>query len=947
MRRFPTSAAAARGPRLLRPRPGAATLLAGAVALGVPAHGISADGSPAVAGGQEAVAATGAAEGWPGGPATAAEALRAGRYEEAESGYRRRLGVPGARRGLSETLRLTGRYREALEVLGAGEASAERLLDRARIHREIGEDPEARALLARLLPPLAASSPTASAIDPPAGPAPEPLGSVPPGLVLRAEVLLADLELAAGERETALERLDGVLARYNRAPPNAFDARALTAVGVAATRLGFESSGLFRDALRVFDEAALLDPADPAPHLAAGRLLSAKFNNTEAAKSFGAVLERNPRHPEALLGLARIARLGGGGHGEGREGPLQGALGVNQHHPGAVALRVRELLEAERIPEAREAADAALRALPEAPELLAALGAVQFLDGDPGLEETAARFRAARPGDPGFDVGLAEAAERQRRYREAVDRARAAAAARPDSAAASRLWGLNLLRVGAVAEGREVLEEAFRRDPFDALVKNTLDLLDELDGFEVVSAPPLELVLPAKEAALLAPYAERIAREALDEFRGRYRFTPSGTVRIEMYDRSADFSVRTVGLTGLGAHGVCFGETLALESPSARPVARYHWASTLWHELAHTAAMGLTDNRVPRWFTEGLSQWEERQKFGDGVGLPFLAALRDGRLLPVSRMNDGFTRPTWPGQVPVSYYHASLVVEHIEKEHGFPAIGAFLEAFGAGASTEEAVAEVLGFPPETLDAAVNAVIEERFGEAARGLVASESGDEAPAGAPSAGEPAGAEPVEALLAAADDAPGNFLFQLRAGAALFEAGRDEEAAERFRRAAAIVPEYGGEDGPYRFLARIHERAGRPSEAAAALARHLARAPAAYRDWLLLAEWRAADSDPAGAAEALGAALLAYPFEAEPHERLAEHAAALGDGALELRERRAALAAGTPDRAGALYRLADALRRAGDRPEARRRVLEALEIAPTYDPALRLLLDLRRAR
>lgn len=933
MSRSPTSAVPRRSSTLFRSRPAAATLLASAVALGAPAF---------PAGGEGQQQAEAAAEGWPGGPEAGAAALRAGRYEEAESAYRRDLRVPGARRGLAETLRLTGRYREALEVLAAGETTAERLLDRARIHREIGEDAAARALLVRLLPSSSALSAEARA-----GSTADAPGSAPPGLVLRAEVLLADLELAAGERDTALSRLDRVVGRYNRAPPNAFDARALTAVGVAATRLGFDSSGLFRDALRVFDEAALLDPADPAPHLAAGGLLAAKFNNTEAARSFSAVLERNPRHPEALLGLARVARVGHGGASGNREDPLQRALGVNQHHPGAVALRVRQLLEAERIPEAREAARAALAALPDAPELLAALGAVQFLDDDPGVGETEARFRAARPGDPGFDVGLAEAAERQRRYREAADRARAASAARPDSAAANRLLGLNLLRLGAVAEGREVLEEAFRRDPFDALVKNTLDLLDELDGFTVVAAPPLELVLPAKEAAVLAPYAEQIAREALDEFRGRYRFTPRGTVRIEMYDRSADFSVRTVGLTGLGAHGVCFGETLALESPSARPVARYHWASTLWHELAHTAAMGLTDNRVPRWFTEGLSQWEERQKFGDGVGLPFLAALRDGRLLPVSRMNDGFTRPTWPGQVPVSYYHASLVVEHLEREHGFPTIVALLESFGAGASTDEAIAEVLGIPPETLDAAVNAVIEERFGEAARGLAAAEAGEEAPEGPPAAGEPAGAEPVEALVAAADGAPGNFLFQLRAGAALFEAGRDEEAAERFRRAAAIVPEYGGENGPYRFLARIHERAGRPAEAAAALARHLAHAPAAYRDWLLLAEMRAADSDPAGAAAALDSALFAYPFDAEPHERLAEHAAALGDGALELRERRAALVAGTPDRAGALYRLADALRRAGDRPAARRRVLEALEIAPTYDPALRLLLDLRRAR
>ena len=930
----------------------AALVIAGGLPVFAAGPGSRTAARPALAAGQEGTpSGANSSEGWPGGPETAAAALRAGRYEEAEDAYRHALHRPGARRGLAETLRLTGRYRQALEVLEAGNGNARHLLDRALLHREIGEDRRARALLTRLLGhppdrgPAAATGEAAPPGEAAADSAGEADGRVAPGLILQAEVLLADLELAAGERERALSRLDGVVARYNAAPPGAFDARALTAAGVAATRLGFESSGLYRDALRVFDEAALLDPGDPAPHLAAGDLLARKFNDSEAARSFGAVLERNPRHPEALLGLARVTRLGGGSRSEGGESPLQRALGVNRRHPGAVALHLRELLEAERLPEAEEAARAALAGLPEAPELLAALGAVQFLGDDPGLAETEARFRAARPGDPRFDVGLAEAAERQRRYREAAERARAAASARPDSAAASRLLGLNLLRLGAVAEGREVLEDTFRRDPFDALVKNTLDLLDELDTFEVVAAPPLELVLPATEAALLAPYAAAISREALDEFRARYGFVPEGTVRIEFYDRSADFSVRTVGLTGIGAHGVCFGETLALESPSARPVGSYHWASTLWHELAHTATMGLTGNRVPRWFTEGLSVWEERRRFGDGVNLAFLAALRDGRLLPVGRLNDGFTRPSWPGQVAVSYYHASLVVEHIEAEHGFPAIEALLEAFGAGASTPEALTGVLGIPPEELDAAVNADLEQRFGAAARGLAAGEPGEGAPAESPPAGEGPGPEPVEALVAAADRAPQNFVLQLRAGAALFEAERDEEAAERFRRVTALVPEYGGRNGPHRFLARIHERAGRPAEAAAALARHLARAPAAYRDWLLLAEMRGAADDAAGAAEALGAALLAYPLHAEPHERLAEHAAALGDGALEVRERRAALAADPPGRAEALYRLADALHRAGDTPAARRRVLEALEIAPTYDEALRLLLDLRR--
>lgn len=888
--------------------------------------------------------------GWPGGPAAAAAALRSGRYEEAEALYREALEgdagggeVPrtaSARRGLAETLRLTGRYQEALRVLdrraAEGDPDPDLLLDRARIHLEIGESEPARDLLRRV-----------------SGLAPGRTGTSTGTPRLEAETLLGLLELRLGHREAGFSRLDGVIAAYNQSPAAALGARGLTAAGRAAARLGFQDSGLFRDALRVFDEAAALDPADPLPHLLAGELLLDKFNSAEASKSFEAVLRENPRHPRALYGRARIRERQRGAPaapaGEEQDA-LAAALAANPNYPPARALEIERLLDRERLEEARRLALRAAEELPAAPEVLAALGAVRFLAGEDGeLAALEDGFRTRRPGDPSLEIGLASVAERQRRYREATRRARAALRIDPVSAAASRLLGLNLLRLGAMEEGRQVLEAAFARDPFDALVKNTLDLLDELDGFEVVSSPPFEFVLPPAEAALLAPQVEVLAREALDSFRERYGFEPAGTVRIEFYDRSADFSVRTVGIPGIGAHGVCFGNVIALESPSAREIGAYHWASTLWHELGHTVSMGMTGNRIPRWFTEGLSLLEERRRFGDGVGLGFLLALRDDRLLDIPHLNDGFIRPSFPGQLAVSYFHASLVVEAIEAEYGFGAIVAMLDGFRAGRTTSGAIRDALEVTPEMLDAAVDSRLEERFGATARGLSgmgpAPLAGVGPPGAAPHPPKRSREGGPEAALERAEASPADFLLQLRAGVALFEAGRDDEAEERFERAAQLAPEYGGLDGPQGYLSRIFARTGRPERARAALSRHLRRAPAAYDSWLRLAEMRAAAGDPEGAAAALVSAIEAYPMLPEPHERLADSAAAAGRSALEVRARRAVLATDPPDRAEALHALALAHFRAGDRAAARRRVLEALEIAPTFDAALRLLLDLRR--
>ena len=124
---------------------------------------------------------------------------------------------------------------------------------------------------------------------------------------------------------------------------------------------------------------------------------------------------------------------------------------------------------------------------------------------------------------------------------------------------------------------------------------------------------------------------------------------------IEVYKSHADFSVRTVGLAGLGALGVSFGTHArrSIRRP-AKDAGPFNWGSTVWHELAHTFTLGLTDQHVPRWLSEGFSVYEEhhaRPGWGSNVSVEFLDAFTAGKLVPVSRMNDGFMRPAFPEQV--------------------------------------------------------------------------------------------------------------------------------------------------------------------------------------------------------------------------------------------------------------------------------------------------------
>src|SRR5690606_17034829 len=121
------------------------------------------------------------------------------------------------------------------------------------------------------------------------------------------------------------------------------------------------------------------------------------------------------------------------------------------------------------------------------------------------------------------------------------------------------LLGINELRIGEIEAGREHLETAFAGDPYDVWIKNTLDLLDTFARFREFQTPRFRIVIHEREAELLAPYVGALAEEAFDRLAQRYGAEPPTPIRVELFPSHADFSVRTVGLAGLGALGVSFG----------------------------------------------------------------------------------------------------------------------------------------------------------------------------------------------------------------------------------------------------------------------------------------------------------------------------------------------------------------------------------------------------
>ena len=751
-----------------------------------------------------------------------------------------------------------------------------------------------------------------------------------------ARLNLAIIEWRYGDRDTAFAAFHSFIDLYNGSTP--LSSTDLTAVATAVQYLGIREHELFQDALRAYDEAVAADPGSLEPRVLIGELFLDKYNGPEADAALREVLERNPNHPRALLGLARAMKFNGT---VGVMDQVEAALAQNENLTAARVFKARLHLEVENHDDARTELERALEVNPVSLEALSVLAASHYLRGENGeYRRIRNQVTALSPTYAELFNDVADLSVQSRKYVEAARLAEEAIAVDALSWRAYGILGLNQLRLGLIEEGRASLETAFEGDPYSVWFYNTLDLLDTFENYDTNEEDPRFLfVLHGRESALLQPYIEAIAAEAYEALVERYGgYEPPLPIRIEVYPSHADFSVRTVGLAGMGALGVTFGSLLAMDSPAARPVGEFNWASVLWHELAHVFHLGITDHEVPRWFSEGLAVHEQRQAregWGHQATPGFLMRYHEGLLLPVSQLNEGFVQPTYPEQVLDSYLQSSLVFDFIESRWGLQVIRDMLHGYRDGRATPELMESLLQISMDDLDRDFDAYFKQRFDAPLKAL-------QPPVSSP--GIPPNPRTIEDWTRVVRENPDNFPARLALGIMLYQEERLEEAEEHFRAALRLFPENGGMDSPYWFLAQIHQQRAETEPAAAALARLTALNESHYEALLQLAELRTELGDGAGAAEAMDAAVLIYPYEIELHDRLAQAHEARGDAAGAVRERRAIVALAPADLAGAHYELALAYLTAGEQAQARRSLLRALEIAPNFAAGLELLLDLR---
>jgi tetratricopeptide (TPR) repeat protein len=539
---------------------------------------------------------------------------------------------------------------------------------------------------------------------------------------------------------------------------------------------------------------------------------------------------------------------------------------------------------------------------------------------------------------PNYGDGYRVAGERvARAYRfdEAVALTRRGLALEPQSPRGLANLGIQLLRTGDEGGARTALEASFKIDPFSVETYNLLGMMDKLDKFETFQDGDLIFKMSKEEAPVLREYIVPLAHQALETFGKTYEFQPKGPILIELFTKHDDFAVRTVGLPGMiGALGACFGRVVTLDSPKAQAPGTFLWEATLWHELAHVITIQMSNWRVPRWLTEGISEFEEKRAHPDWArpgDLEFAQLLEAGETIKLRDLNASFQNPQ---TISIAYYEAGLFVEHLVNVYGDAGLRKLLRAYSQGLNTDAALKASLDTSLDALQTSFNDALDKRFGSL-RKVMAEGPKDEALPGMS----------LEDVKTYAAERPNSYLVQMALGRGLRRANQADEAMKVFERAAQLAPMARGANSPHAQMAAIamqkNDRSRAITELQALMAIDSENVDAARQLAGLMKQ--AGVDDPARLLPVYERIAAVDPFDADAHAMLGRLALQRNDGNAAAREFRTVIALGPVDRAAAHTDLAESYLKAGKRAEAKRETLAALEIAPSYERAQALLLRL----
>ncbi|MDA9297296.1 peptidase MA family metallohydrolase, partial [Gammaproteobacteria bacterium] len=558
---------------------------------------------------------------------------------------------------------------------------------------------------------------------------------------------------------------------------------------------------------------------------------------------------------------------------------------------------------------------------------------------------------AFSPSNPQFLGDVADTLGRQYRFVEAVALAREAIASDPNYWQGYTLLGSNLIRLGEEVEGRENLEIGFDNDPFNVMTSNMLKVYDTLDSYVTVESEHFKVNLSEKDGQVLWPYLEPLLEESWDTLTAKYGFEPEGPILIQVFENSQDFAVRSVGLPDIGPLvGICFGKVITLVSPDTLSA---NWQEIVWHEFAHVVTLQMTGNKLPRWLSEGISVWEEREGrpyWGRSQGLDLVRAWEQDKLLPFADLDKGFSGAQNTADLGFAYFQSYLVIDYITREYGFEGLRSLVSQYDEIKTDAERFDEAFAVSLSEFDAGFLSWVEQRVNEIDVYVHKEDAPDEGEGHGHGVRENSSAILAELynntslkqhMSARIEANPKDFQAYLQMGIVLFKEEAYAEAKVYLDTAYAMLPEYTGYPSPPLVLAQIYEKEGNEAARLEQLRLLLGNQQHDYNSAITLAEAAFASSDLTAAGYYIDRAIQVDPYRREVHELRARLASLQNDTAAAVVENEVIVTLEVDDPVEARTNLAEAYLNNGDTALAKRNVLSALEIAPSYARAQKILL------
>jgi tetratricopeptide (TPR) repeat protein len=749
--------------------------------------------------------------------------------------------------------------------------------------------------------------------------------------------------LANGQTQAAGDMAGKIFRMVASHPRDFEDAPSLVVFGQAALLANGDPKKVLDS---VFEAARKADPKCRDVYLASGQLALDKHDYALAAKRFQDGLKQIPDDPDLNVGLARAYESSDTAL---MSGAVEAALTHNSNHVGALLLVVAHSIDAEDYSQATNLLDRVQSINPWHPEAWAYRAVLANLQSQPKAEEEA-RQNALKfwPTNPKVDYLIGLKLSQNYRFTEGSAHQRNALESDPAYLPSKIQLAQDLLRLGEEAEGWKLAQEVQKQDAYDVEAYNLSTLHDAIRNFATLTNEDFILRLSRHEAAIYGPRALALLERARTNLCAKYGVELKPPTIVEVFPDQKDFAVRTFGMPGNpGYLGVCFGSVVTANSPAAHPGHPVNWEDVLWHEFCHVVTLTLTQNKMPRWLSEGISVYEERQAnpaWGEHMNPRYRQMALGDDLQPVSKLSAAFLSPRSSQHLQFAYYESSLVVEFLVQRYGLESLKAVLHDLRDGVEINKAI-ENHSAPMSQFESEFASFARQRALALAPGLDWEQpelktSKANAGGSTPKKWIPQSGQSVSNL---ASGRPTNFWVMTHQAQDLIEAKQWSEAKPILEKLISLYPNFIGDESAYRMLAAAHRALAETNAEREVLTQFAAKDPEAVDAYRRLMELDAAVTNWPAVEKNAQRYLAVDPLVALPHRYLAQASEQLEAVQTAIPSYRALLELDPPDPAVVHYHLARLLQQTGSSDEARRQVLQALEEAPRYRDALRLLLKI----